>query len=124
MTDKSHRESQERPPIDVYVAAPYSHQDTSVRLHRFNQAAAYTAILSRRMILVYCPICHGHPLAAHNLPTNWEYWANLNRAILQICRNLHVLCLDGWKDSTGVAAEIAIMMGLDRGVHYIENPQQ
>ena len=110
--------------LDAYVAAPYSHPDRRIRRQRFNAANAYTARLSRQMILVYSPLTHGHPLAPHGLPTHWEYWANFNTAILQICRTLHVLRLDGWAQSIGVSAEIDIMTRLKRPVIYISEPFQ
>ncbi|MFK5165356.1 DUF1937 family protein, partial [Propionibacterium freudenreichii] len=49
-----------------------------------------------------------------DLPTDWEFWAAYDEAILSSCISLIVLPLDGWQESKGVSAEINIArrMGL------------
>ncbi len=93
----------------VYLATPYSHQDASVREERFRAVNAAAAELMRQGMHIFSPISHTHPIAlAGDLPLGWEYWQAYDRAILAACCKLIVLMLDGWKESKGVAGEIAI----------------
>ena len=91
----------------IYLASPYSHPDPAVMQRRFEDVRAVTAALLRRGEIVYSPIVHGHAIAtAHELPTDHDFWLRHCFAMLERADNLHVLMLDGWKESKGVQAEI------------------
>jgi hypothetical protein len=60
-------------------------------------------------LMVYSPIAHRHPGALLGLyPIGWEYWKDFDTLILSRCDALFVLMLDGWRESSGVKAEIQI----------------
>jgi nucleoside 2-deoxyribosyltransferase len=90
----------------IYLASPYSHPDPAVREHRFQAACRAAARLIRLGRTVYSPIAHSHSIAAHGLPTEWEFWESIDRRHLDDCDEVVVLMLDGWKTSAGVQAEI------------------
>ncbi len=69
--------------------------------------------------LVFSPIAHTHPIAAYDLPGDWAFWRRYDRAMLQRCDELAVLQLDGWEESIGVQAEIAIAKDLNLPVRFI-----
>lgn len=99
----------------VYLACPYSHPDPEVRESRFRAATQAAATLARAGVHVFSPITHTHPiLLTGDLPRGWEYWEAYDRAILNTCRALVVLQLEGWDCSEGVRAEttIAEQLGL------------
>ena len=105
----------------VYLAVPYSHPDCAVREQRFRAANVAAARLMRSGALVFSPISHGHPIAqAGGLPTDWRYWETYCRAVMSACRCVVVLMCDGWRESTGVTAEIDIAKQLGLPVSYMD----
>jgi hypothetical protein len=105
----------------IYLAVPYSHPDTSIRDQRFEAVNQVAARLMREGHHIFSPISHTHPIAmAGDLPTGWDFWEKYDTAILQCCQKLIVLRLDGWEQSAGVRGEIAIAIGLEIPIEYID----
>lgn len=105
----------------IYLAVPYSHSDPRIREQRFRAVNAVAAKLMRNGLHVFSPISHTHPIAeAGNLPTGWDFWEDYDRTLLRTCSKIVVLMLDGWRESTGVTAEIAIAKELGLAVEFIE----
>ena len=105
----------------TYLAAPYSHESLAVRYQRFAKINEAAAKLMRDGVMVFSPISHTHPIAiAGDLPTDFDYWAIYDRAMIERCQKLIVLKLDGWQHSRGVAAEIEIARELGIPVEYLE----
>ena len=104
----------------VYLACPYSHDDNSVREHRFDIANRKAAELMSAGVMVFSPISHTHPIAEHGLPKGWDFWERYDRLYLETCRAMIVLTADGWEESTGVQAEIDIISGLGRPIFYLD----
>ena len=104
----------------IYLACPYTHEDRAIRLARF---AAVNRAAGRLMALgnvVFSPISHTHPIVeACDLPLGWEYWREFDEAYLARCGELYVLCLEGWQESVGVDAEIAIAERFGLPIVYI-----
>jgi len=103
----------------IYLASPYSHPDERVRQQRFDAACQATAALMRAGLIVFSPIAHSHPLTRYGLPGDWQFWERYDRAHMEVCTGLAVLMLDGWKESKGVQAEIAIARQLSKPVIFI-----
>ena len=75
----------------------------------------------QRGLIIFSPITHSHPIAeCSDLPTNWEFWETFDRAYLEASSELIVLKLDGWEESKGVQAEIAIAEELGLSITYLE----
>lgn len=108
-------------PVLMYLASPYTHPDKSVKHDRFAAACSATAALMGKGQMVFSPIAHSHPLTAHGAPSDWLFWKDFDRLILEACGVLGVLMLDGWKESVGVTAEIALAKSLDMPINYL-NP--
>ena len=91
----------------IYLASPYSHPDPTVRNARYHAACVTTAALIQRGYPVFSPIVHSHVLhTEHGLGGSWETWAKIDRALIGASSDVWVLCLDGWRESRGVKAEI------------------
>jgi nucleoside 2-deoxyribosyltransferase len=103
----------------IYLASLYSHADPAVREARYQAACRATAALLKAGLVVFSPIVHSHPLVAFNLPTGWDFWERIDRAYLERCDELVVLTLEGWQESTGVQAEIALARGLGKPVRFL-----
>jgi hypothetical protein len=103
----------------TYLASPYSHPDPAVRERRYRAACRATAEMLRAGEVVFSPVVHSHPLVPYGLPTGWEYWERFDRAVLTRCDAVTVLTLDGWEDSAGVQAEVAIAGELGLPIQYV-----
>ena len=91
-----------------YLASHYSSPDPEIVQTRFLAAEAATAWCLRHSLWVYSPIVHCHALCeAYQMPSDAEFWKEYNFAMLARSSKLLLLNIDGWKESKGVAAEIA-----------------
>jgi hypothetical protein len=105
----------------TYLACPYSHDDRSVRIARFEAANRAAGKLMREGHHVFSPISHTHPIAeACDLPKGWEFWEAFDRAYLAHSWRVVVLMLEGWRESKGVTAELRIAAEQGLPVEYIE----
>jgi nucleoside 2-deoxyribosyltransferase len=105
--------------MTVYLAVPYTHPDPRVRADRFEVANRAAAALMRAGYCVFSPISHGHPISQCGVSGDWTRWESLDRRMLRQCEEVVVLTLDGWRDSRGVQAELAIAAALDLPVRYM-----
>jgi hypothetical protein len=96
----------------VYLASPYSASGPhkkEIEEDRFRHASWAAGILHRNGVMAFSPIAHGHALAEMvHLPGDWDYWERSARLHVQRSDRLWILALSGWKDSTGVMAEVEI----------------
>ena len=104
----------------IYLASPYSHPDPAVREARFRAVCREAAEMIRSGTQVFSPVAHTHPIAAYGLPMEWASWEKYDRMFLEMCSEVWVLMLDGWRESKGVQAEIGIARELGRPVLYVE----
>lgn len=79
-----------------------------------------SARLTERGWQVYSPVAHTHPVAEQGLPKDWTYWQEFDREMLSRCDRLAVLMISGWRDSTGVTAEIASAKELGKPILYLD----
>lgn len=106
----------------VYLACPYSHPDRDVRLARFEAANKAASVLMRQGMKVFSPISHTHSIAeAGELPLGWEFWNDYDRAFIERSCKVIVLRIDGWQQSAGVTAEIAIAEELSIPVEFFDS---
>lgn len=104
----------------TYLACPYSHVSRIIRVERFERANAAAAKLMAAGEHVYSPISHTHPIAeAGDLPLGWDFWEQYDRIYLSISKRVVVLTLNGWQESKGVTAELAIAAELGIPVEHM-----
>ena len=108
----------------IYLAAPYTSDDPTVRQQRFEANCQAAAELIHRGKIVFSPIAMTHNLCRYGLPLNWEFWQQIDRRFLDLCDEVVVLMLDGWQQSVGVQAEIAIARELGKPVTYLRAVEQ
>jgi len=71
-------------------------------------------------LMVYSPIVHSTPIAACGLDDmDHDFWMHVDRPYLEWCHMVMVLTLDGWRDSRGVNAEIAVARSMGKPVSFI-----
>ncbi len=106
----------------VYLASPYSSPDKALQEYRFAAAALACGWLMDQYkdLSFFSPITHTHPIAVHcKLPGYWQFWAAYDRCMLSRCDELWVLCIDGWRTSNGVTAELKIARETGMPIHYV-----
>ena len=92
----------------IYLAAPYSHKYQRVRAERVEAVNKKAAELMMAGHLVFSPLSHSHPISKHCTvdPCDHDFWLRQDLWVLEICDEMHVLCLDGWAGSKGIQTEI------------------
>ena len=91
----------------VYLAAPYSNENMTVKIKRFEAVNKKAGELMAQGYVVFSPISMAHPIAlAHDLPGHWDFWKKQDIPFIEWCDEMHVLCLCGWQMSRGVRFEI------------------
>jgi hypothetical protein len=104
----------------IYLASPYTHPDPAVQQLRFEHVCQIAGALMRKGHLIFSPIAHTHPIAMRSdLPKGWDFWQRYDQKLLDCCDEVWVLCVEGWKESVGVQAEIAVADALHKQVRYV-----
>ena len=103
--------------MKIYLASPYSHPDPFIRQSRHHAACIEAGYMMLAGHIVFSPIAHSHYIhLLADLPGDWQFWEKFDRAFIEWADEVHVLMLDGWKESKGVQAEIAIARSLGKTV--------
>lgn len=106
-----------------YLASPYSDPDPKTREARFLAVCRAAAWLMETGIHVYCPIAHSHPIAEAGLDWDGDKWVEYDKIFMDKADGLIVFMLDGWRDSSGVRAEIAIFTQSGKPILYMEGAE-
>jgi nucleoside 2-deoxyribosyltransferase len=106
-----------------YLASPYSHNDREVMTQRAEQVLKATVDLLKEGYYMFSPIAYNVPMEKFNLPTDWNFWQDYDKAFVKRCDALAVLQIEGWRVSVGVAAEVEYAKSLGIPIFYI-TPEQ
>ena len=105
----------------IYLASPYSNKSSGVQVQRFQQACYAAARLMRSGFRIFSPIAHTHPIATiGGLPKGWDFWQKYDLEMISACEAVFVLMLTGWRESTGVMAEIEIARQQNKRVAFVD----
>jgi hypothetical protein len=107
----------------VYLACPYSSKEPHMLAVRWAVANRVAAKLMAEGNYIFSPISHTHPIkevSNGTLPGGWEYWEGFDRQFLSFCKKIIVIRIPGWKESTGVQAEIKIGYEFGIPIEYID----
>ena len=111
---------QDYKPLKIYLACPYSHEDILARKARFVEVTKKAGEMMKAGYLVYSPVTVCHPIVTKcDVSTGWDYWKELDKSFIEWCDEVWVVCLDGWKESKGIQAEIEIAKELGKEVKYL-----
>lgn len=100
----------------VYLASPYSHPDSDVKLQRYKLTTKLSATIMQiyEDVLIFNPITHTHNIAVlGGFSGGWERWAEFDLRIIDACDELWVHTMVGWQESIGVSAEIEYARKID-----------
>jgi len=107
----------------LYISLPYSSPDPSVRAERAAVARQLMATLIAAGHVTVCPVAMNHE-AMELLRTagspGGAYWRELESSLAAICDELVVLRATGWRESRGVAREIALFEKCGKPVRFLD----
>jgi len=107
----------------IYLAAPYTHPSQTVRETRYQQLMEYFIQQLQTGSYIFSPILHS--VNTHNRAyidgnkVEYKTWISLDLNILSRCDELHILQLDGWKESLEVEQEYQKAKELDILIKWV-----
>jgi hypothetical protein len=102
--------------LKVYLSVPY----TGMEEESFRQVTSKAAELVSQGLIVFSPISHTHHMGKmKSLPVTWDFWKVQDEAFITWADELWVFCIDGWKRSVGVAAEMDLARKLGKPVKFV-----
>lgn len=105
----------------TYLASPYTHVHPHLREMRFQSVCKVAGELMLRGYKIYSPIAHTHPIAVYgSLPIHWDFWKQYDMAILDCCKEMFILTLDGWLASKGIRNEFSICRDMGIPVSLVD----
>lgn len=113
----------------IYLCSVYSlnkeglseEQQEARMLKRYEYTMKRTAEFLKDGIVMFSPISHCHELAIrHGLPKVFSFWEHLDFGYIEASSHVWVLMMPGWRDSTGITAEIKEARRQGKPVVYLE----
>ncbi len=105
----------------AYLAGPYSHDSGAIRHKRFIDLTNAAAYLFKQGYFVFSPISSSHPMKEiGGLEGDWKYWAGFDTFMINLCDEMIIVELNGWRESVGVNAEIEIAKKLGKPIRYMD----
>ena len=106
----------------IYLAGPYSHKSKYIMKRRraaFADVVAYYMAIAEN-ICIFSPILHNAAVAdQHDLPHNFNFWAQRDFHMIKQSTAMWVLTLDGWKESYGLRQEVEYADSINREVLFV-----
>ena len=103
----------------VYLACPFWHDDPEIRAYRRNKAIEYSERLFAKGIPFYSPLMYSERFKERKATEG--YWINHGLRMVDVCDEMHVLCLDGWEKSSGIKGEVAKAKERNVEIKYIRH---
>jgi Domain of unknown function (DUF1937) len=104
-----------------YLSSPYTKYPFGPG-QAFIDVCKIAAKLMDLGIPIFCPIAHTHPISSFTRhdPLDSEFWQTTNQTLMAGARaGLIVVQMEGWENSSGVAAEIEYFSKIGRPIFYL-----
>lgn len=106
----------------VFISSPYGHVNPVVVAQRIHHTKRYVAHLLNANVQAISPTVYGHSIVTeYAIPGDWAFWQNFCLAYLLKSKEMHILCLDGWKESIGVKGEVLACIEAGITVYFVEH---
>jgi hypothetical protein len=105
----------------MYLATPYTKYPDGTEA-AFKLACQVAAKLVDAGFSIYCPIAHTHPIAQYTKadPLDSTFWIKADRPLMTAAKELWVVKMQGWQESSGIAAEINYFTEMNKRVLYLD----
>lgn len=108
-------------PTREYLAIPYSHESDEIMEARYRAATRIAGQRATNNRVVFSPITHSHAMAElYDMPRDWDFWRDQDVPFLDWADEVRVVKAHGWRESTGVQAEIKYAEENDMPVRYLD----
>lgn len=106
----------------TYLASPYSSYNVLLRNRRARASARVAAILFDRGEFAVPAIALGKSFNEYTKEQaeDWNTWSEYDKELIRCCDSVTVICMDGWKESIGVQAEIAFAKFIGKPVRFVD----
>jgi len=106
--------------IDTFVISPYTDDDPAIIAQRVRAAEKYIANLTQQGIVAYSTIAAmDHIVHKYELRSDYAFWSKHCKAMIECSTEVHVLQLDGRKDSEGAQQEMLWAIDLGKNLTFI-----
>lgn len=105
----------------IYLAIPYYHEKEEIREFRYKVATLIASYLMANGYRVFSPITHSHVINKY-LPArckNWDFYKQQDFPQVLHADEVFVVCLPGWRVSTGVTDELKLCQFAGKNVEYL-----
>lgn len=107
--------------VKIYLACPYTHDDTDVMEQRFEDANKAAAYFLKLGFNVLSPISHSHPISQYmGNSQDSKFWCDVDEEWQRHCDALYVLKVDGWDKSSGVRREIDLALTTGQPIVWVD----
>ena len=104
----------------IFLACPYRHADSAIVEQRFEISNRVAAQIARTGAVVFSQVSMSHPINAHLADLDkagiGRLWAPIDQVFMEAMEELVVIDEPGWKESAGVAREIAFFKERNKAV--------
>lgn len=104
----------------IFLACPYGHADKVIVENRFQISSAVAATILRSGATVFSQVSMSHPINAYMTGLEpaaiGHLWGPVDAVFMEAMDELIVIDEAGWKESAGVAREIAFFQQRGRRV--------
>lgn len=103
----------------IFVAGPFNGTEDEKEF-RVKTISQYCVALFNEGFSPISPLLMGLSFAKYgDLPTDTETWKVFSETLLKGCDEVHVLCIDGWENSSGIKIETNKANELEIPIKYI-----
>lgn len=106
----------------VYLASNYTKHPKGWTGAYLEACRISARIHRKHKLIVFSPIAHCHGMTTHgDLPViDAAFWKRFNAPFVEMCGGCLVAKMDGWRESEGVASEIADFTAAKKTVLYVD----
>jgi hypothetical protein len=106
----------------IYLATPYGHKDKAIETWRLEVFEKVDAHLAAKGHSIISPMHMIDYALSRGLPVTWDYWQEHGETLLCQSDSLVIICVPEWRDSKGVAGEIALAKKHNKIITYLYEP--
>lgn len=104
----------------IYIALPYTDDDKNIVEERVVIAMKYAATLFQKGEYAFSVVVHCHEMSKRfNMPKTYDFWKHYCEIMIKNCKEVHLLQIEGYKESVGCAGEIEIANNFAKPVYEI-----
>ena len=101
-----------------YLASPFTAKSKDLERQRYEDVEYAAHLLYERGYVLIEPIASAYSKSLRfNLPSDYNYWAERDRKLIEISDGIIIANIDGWLESVGVLDEMVHAIRLGKPVY-------